>query len=200
LRLAAGVAFGDTMRRAGKIRGVKFPFSAKPGYEIAGMVEKSGAGVTLQEFFPKAAKNALIIDFADLPNSHLVVFSYSDSFQHTRMNSQKGVCRMTSRRWIAPLFVILFAFALFLQSVSFPSSKQADAAPVAALPLASTTDCPTELFFSEYIEGSSNNKALEIYNGSGADITFTGGNYTVGLFPNGSSTIGNRDTLLLIST
>ena len=29
---------------------------------------------------------------------------------------------------------------------------------------------PTELFFSEYIEGSSNNKALEIYNGTGAPI------------------------------
>ncbi|MCK4312747.1 MAG: lamin tail domain-containing protein [Candidatus Cloacimonetes bacterium] len=27
-----------------------------------------------------------------------------------------------------------------------------------------------ELFFSEYIEGSSNNKALEIYNGTGADV------------------------------
>ena len=27
---------------------------------------------------------------------------------------------------------------------------------------------PSELFFSEYIEGSSNNKALEIYNGTGA--------------------------------
>jgi len=29
---------------------------------------------------------------------------------------------------------------------------------------------PTELFFSEYIEGSSNNKALEIYNGTGVDV------------------------------
>lgn len=29
---------------------------------------------------------------------------------------------------------------------------------------------PTDLFFSEYIEGSSNNKALEIYNGTGAAI------------------------------
>ena len=29
---------------------------------------------------------------------------------------------------------------------------------------------PTELFFSEYIEGSSYNKALEIYNGTGAAI------------------------------
>ena len=29
---------------------------------------------------------------------------------------------------------------------------------------------PTELFFSEYIEGSSNNKALEIYNGTGVSV------------------------------
>ncbi len=34
-----------------------------------------------------------------------------------------------------------------------------------ALPAAATP--PTTLFFSEYIEGSSNNKALEIYNGTG---------------------------------
>ncbi|MDT8381309.1 MAG: hypothetical protein RQ728_03515, partial [Brevefilum sp.] len=27
-----------------------------------------------------------------------------------------------------------------------------------------------DLFFSEYIEGSSNNKALEIYNGTGAPV------------------------------
>ena len=29
---------------------------------------------------------------------------------------------------------------------------------------------PSDLFFSEYIEGSSNNKALEIFNGTGASI------------------------------
>ena len=29
---------------------------------------------------------------------------------------------------------------------------------------------PTELFFSEYIEGSSNNKAVEIYNGTGVAV------------------------------
>ena len=28
-------------------------------------------------------------------------------------------------------------------------------------------DLPTDLFFSEYIEGSINNKAIEIYNGTG---------------------------------
>ena len=33
---------------------------------------------------------------------------------------------------------------------------------------------PTELFFWEYIEGSSNNKALEIYNGTAGSIPLAG--------------------------
>ena len=46
---------------------------------------------------------------------------------------------------------------------------------------------PTELFFSEYVEGSSNNKALEIYNGTGSPVTLTGV-YDVQIFANGSLT------------
>lgn len=45
----------------------------------------------------------------------------------------------------------------------------------------------TELFFSEYIEGTSNNKALEIYNGTGAAVVLTG-NYNIQMFFNGSTT------------
>lgn len=41
----------------------------------------------------------------------------------------------------------------------------------------------SDLFFSEYIEGSSNNKALEIYNPTGADVNLTG--YTIELYSNG---------------
>ncbi|MBN1148956.1 MAG: hypothetical protein JXA78_16985, partial [Anaerolineales bacterium] len=47
-----------------------------------------------------------------------------------------------------------------------------------AAPTAPSAVGPADLFFSEYIEGSSNNKALEIYNGTGAEITFSG-HYTV---------------------
>ncbi|MBG1258245.1 lamin tail domain-containing protein [Nostoc commune] len=43
------------------------------------------------------------------------------------------------------------------------------------------------LFFSEYIEGSSNNKALEIYNSTGSAIDLTAGNYVVQFYFNGSS-------------
>ena len=49
---------------------------------------------------------------------------------------------------------------------------------------------PSELFFSEYIEGSSNNKALEIYNGTGAPINLATSGYSVQMFFNGSATAG----------
>jgi hypothetical protein len=42
----------------------------------------------------------------------------------------------------------------------------------------------TDLFFSEYIEGGSNNKALEIYNGTGADVDLA--DYSVYLYSNGA--------------
>ena len=44
------------------------------------------------------------------------------------------------------------------------------AVPVVMTPGGGVRGRPTELFFSEYVEGSSNNKALEIYNGTGAAV------------------------------
>ncbi len=45
----------------------------------------------------------------------------------------------------------------------------------------------SDLFFSEYVEGSSNNKALEIYNGTSADVALEGA-YDVQIFANGRPT------------
>ncbi|GAB4179479.1 MAG: ExeM/NucH family extracellular endonuclease [Roseiflexaceae bacterium] len=47
---------------------------------------------------------------------------------------------------------------------------------------------PTELFISEYIEGSSNNKAIEIYNGTGAAIDLAANAYSIQVFFNGATT------------
>ncbi len=47
----------------------------------------------------------------------------------------------------------------------------------------------TDLFFSEYIEGGSNNKALEIFNGTGAPVDLS--DYKVVLYSYGGSTPGN---------
>ena len=68
----------------------------------------------------------------------------------------------------------------------------AGGAAVAALPvLASPAQAaPTELFFSEYVEGTSNNKALEIYNGTGAAADLAAGGYNVAMFFNGATTAG----------
>jgi predicted extracellular nuclease len=49
---------------------------------------------------------------------------------------------------------------------------------------------PTGVFFSEYVEGSSNNKALEIYNGTGAPIDLASGGYNVEMYFNGSTSAG----------
>ena len=48
-----------------------------------------------------------------------------------------------------------------------------------------TTAQPTDLLISEYIEGSSFNKALELYNGTGADVDLSA--YTLELYSNGAA-------------
>jgi P pilus assembly chaperone PapD len=53
---------------------------------------------------------------------------------------------------------------------------------------------PTDLFFSEYIEGSSNNKAFEIYNGTPYYVFLA--NYNVKLYTNGSPTPGSTYLML----
>jgi uncharacterized protein len=52
--------------------------------------------------------------------------------------------------------------------------------------LESARAAPTELFFSEYIEGTSNNKALEIFNGTGAPIDLAANGYDVQMCFNGN--------------
>jgi PKD repeat protein len=54
----------------------------------------------------------------------------------------------------------------------------------------------TDLFFSEYVEGSSNNKALEIYNPTSAPINLA--SYSIKTYFNGSPTAGS--TLALTGT
>lgn len=53
-----------------------------------------------------------------------------------------------------------------------------------------STGVAQDLFISEYIEGSSNNKAIEIYNGTGADVDLSG--YSVYLYANGATTPNNK--------
>jgi predicted extracellular nuclease len=62
---------------------------------------------------------------------------------------------------------------------------------------AHTVDCgpAAELFFSEYVEGSSYNKVLEIYNGTGATVNLGASGYAVEIYFNGSSSAGQTISL-----
>ncbi|MBC2579699.1 lamin tail domain-containing protein [Clostridium sp. DJ247] len=60
---------------------------------------------------------------------------------------------------------------------------------VSAIP----TSGASQLFISEYIEGSSNNKAIEIYNGTGSSVNLSG--YKLELYFNGSTTPGSTINL-----
>ena len=84
----------------------------------------------------------------------------------------------------------------FARAVIATSVVAAGLPVAAALPAApASAAAPTELFFSEYIEGSSNNKALEIYNGTGAPIDLAAGGYQVQMYYNGATTAGLTITL-----
>lgn len=69
---------------------------------------------------------------------------------------------------------------------------------IAALFLsAGTFGQATDLFFSEYIEGSSNNKYLEIYNGTGNPVDLS--DYQVLLFSNGNADEQNPNNSVTLS-
>ena len=72
------------------------------------------------------------------------------------------------KRTIFKLFAVTMVLALMLSML--PTAQQALAAP------------PSDLFFSEYIEGSSYNKAVEIYNGTGAPVDLAAGGYNVQIY------------------
>jgi hypothetical protein len=65
---------------------------------------------------------------------------------------------------------------LVILSMAIPHTPSVQAAPTAA----------ADLFFSEYVEGSSNNKALEIFNGTGADVDLSP--YKIEIYFDGGTT------------
>src|SRR5688572_2835011 len=57
---------------------------------------------------------------------------------------------------------------------------------VLVMPATPAESATTDLIISEYVEGSSFNKAIEIYNGTGAEVDLS--TYVLELYSNGSAT------------
>ncbi|HJX29377.1 MAG TPA: lamin tail domain-containing protein, partial [Thermoanaerobaculia bacterium] len=81
---------------------------------------------------------------------------------------------MPCRRVLGPALLVV----VLLASLTWPVQAQ-----------------PTDLFFSEYIEGSSNNKAVEIFNGTATAIDLGTGGYVIDMYFNGSLSVGTTVTL-----
>ncbi|NOT43687.1 MAG: ExeM/NucH family extracellular endonuclease [Acidobacteria bacterium] len=80
-------------------------------------------------------------------------------------------------------------------SAFHPTSWQAPLVVVAlfgilALPQQPVQAVTADLFFSEYVEGSGVNKALEIYNGTGGSVDLAAAGYNVQMYFNGSTSAG----------
>ena len=73
-----------------------------------------------------------------------------------------------------------------------PSSRPP---PSVGLAPAAALAAPTDLFISEYVEGSSNNKAIEIFNGTGAAVDLAAGGYVLQVYFNGAATADQRSPL-----
>ena len=55
-------------------------------------------------------------------------------------------------------------------------------------PAAAASAATSDVFISEYVEGSSNNKAVEIFNGTGAAVDLAAGGYQLEMYFNGPTT------------
>lgn len=86
-----------------------------------------------------------------------------------------------SKKFLSSLMIVALVLSNF--SGIFSTRAQAEETPVVA----------ADLFISEYIEGSGNNKAIEIFNGTGQAVDLT--QYSLELYSNGAATASNKMSL-----
>ena len=103
------------------------------------------------------------------------------------------------------------AAGTFTVTVTLTNSASQTVTRTGSVVVAAAPSGGNDLFFSEYIEGSSNNKAVEIYNPTGASVDLTA--YTIKLFSNGlagtatptstqalTGSLASGGTLVLVNT
>ncbi len=129
------------------------------------------------------------------PTYNLRVYEFNNSGANTRYNINSATSNPASQATPAPLPVPGSPAATAASQIgdtSFTANWNAsDYATSYRLDVytQSASGTVSDLFISEYIEGSSNNKYIEIYNGTGSSIDLSG--YKLRTYYNGSSSPGN---------
>jgi uncharacterized protein len=113
--------------------------------------------------------------------------SWGDGSADTTLTTAGG----TSHTYASP--GIYTVVVTLLNSAAQTATATAVVNVTAALPPPPPPLTAADLLFSEYIEGSSNNKALEIYNAATQTINLS--TYVVKLYSNGTTTVGSSLTL-----
>ena len=124
-------------------------------------------------------------------NDNSGTFSLGSSSQNSEMNgnrvqhSTRTVSGEWIVEWLAPSSDVGdITFSVSGVATGGTSGNGGDQVYTAALVVPASTPQETDLFISEYIEGSSNNKGIEIYNPTGADVDLS--NYSVKMSRNGA--------------
>jgi len=140
-------------------------------------------------------------DGSVIPDGYLIKASIADNItdpsdgtavsDNTTIGSNSGAINITygtnSYEWTGLTAEQTYYFKIYPYTNSSTNiNYKTDATVPNANATTDATPSAPNVFFSEYIEGSSNNKALEIYNATGSSISLN--LFTVKLYTNGSST------------
>jgi len=133
---------------------------------------------------------------SQIGNNNAGTFSLNSNSQNVGLSGDK--VQQTSRtisgewvvEWLAPssdLGDVIFSvsgLATGGTGTAYTGNNSGDNVYTNAITLPASTPQTSDLFISEYIEGSSNNKGIEIYNPTGADVDLS--NYSVKMSRNGA--------------
>ena len=128
------------------------------------------------------------------PGSHTAILTLSSAGAPSIIRNLNG-----SSTW-KPLLTPVATSATNISTTGFTANwnavQGATEYELGVFTITNTTDLSSDLFISEYIEGSSNNKAIEIYNGTGSPVNLS--SYSLKKQTNGSGAYG--DALALTGT
>ncbi len=128
------------------------------------------------------------------PGSHTAILTLSSAGAPSIIRNLNG-----SSTW-KPLLTPVATSATNISTTGFTANwnavQGATEYELGVFTITNTTAISSDLFISEYIEGSSNNKAIEIYNGTGSPVNLS--SYSLKKQTNGSGAYG--DALALTGT